>query len=71
MDRIQRFINNHFHGKLSNGRIQRIHEFKRLVLNMPYTQTYYLYKKNPTSFFREDEFEARVRDKKSRVKGKK
>lgn len=28
---------------------------------MPYTETYYLYKKNPTSFFREDEFEARVK----------
>lgn len=61
MDRIQRFINKRLSGKHSDDRIRRIHEFKRLVLNMPYTQTYYLYKKNPTSFFREDEFEARVK----------
>lgn len=64
---IERFIRKQFSKTSSSkDRIRRIHEFKRLVMNMPYTQTHYLYKQNPNSMFREDEFEARTKGDKKR-----
>lgn len=56
MDRIKRFINKKLSAP-SKEKQRRVHEFKRLVLNMPYTSTYYHYQKNPGSFFEQEDYE--------------
>ena len=41
--------------KLSKDRMKRVYQFKRMVMNMPYTDTYYTFKKNPGLMFEEEE----------------
>lgn len=52
--RIEKFIKKSFISD-EQKRLRRMKNFKRMILNMPYTKTYYMYKKNPGSFFLEEE----------------
>ena len=45
--------------KMSKDKIKRIEQFRRMVLNMPYTDTHYVYKSYPGSLFQEEEFDIR------------
>lgn len=47
--------------KMSKDRMKRVYQFKRMVMNMPYTETHYIFKKNPNAMFEEEENQMKVK----------